>query len=50
MYINAQLSNNVIANTQIINLNKKMFVKRYNVRKSQHFNFDLLNYKVEKIL
>ena len=38
-----------ITNIQIINLNKKVFVKRYNVRKSQRFNFDSLNCKVKKI-
>ena len=50
MCIDAQLNNNIIANIQVINLNKKVFVKRYNVRKSQHFNFDLSNYEIKKIL
>ena len=48
--MNAQLNNMFIANTQIINLNKKVFVKRYNIQKSQRFNFNSLNYKIKKII
>ena len=50
MYIDRALNNKFITNIRITNSNEKMFVKRYDVRKSQRFNFDSSNYEIKKIL